>query len=310
MYHHVTTYQRAALAALLRAGLGQKEAAEELGVHPSTVSRELKRNAREDGSYDARTASRKARHRRKEAKRGERLLETDMPLAQAVVALLRASYSPEQAATVLGTVSHPTIYAWVRRTRPDLKRYLRRRGKKRRRYGAKNVPSRYQAAKRPLAERPAAASRRSRIGDWEGDTAVGGDRVSALLVFADRKSRYLLAVPLPRATADAVHLATVRLLRRKPVRTVTFDNGKEFALHRSIEKDLKAKVYFARPGHPEERGTGENSIGLLREFFPKGAVFGPEMQRPLARALQLINHRPRKVLGWKTACQVFGGCCA
>lgn len=310
MYRHITTHQRAALAALLRAGLNQKDAAEELGVSPSTVSRELRRNAREDGVFGARSASKNARLRRESSKQEQRRIENDASLALSIEMLLRNIFSPEQVAQTLSGISHTSIYTWVRRSRPDLKNYLRRRGKKRRRYGTKPLPSRYQAAKRPLATRPANASRRSRIGDWEGDTAKGGDRKSALLVFADRKSRYLLAVPLLRATADAVHLATKRLFKNKPIRTITFDNGSEFALHRSIEEDLNIKVYFARAGHPEERGTGENGIGLLREFFPKGTDFGPSMQGALTRALYLINHRPRKCLGWKTACKVFkGGCC-
>lgn len=310
MPHHITTHQRAALAALLRAGLSQKEAAEVLEKGASAISKELKRNARDDGVYDVRSAGKKARDRRKDAKKKERVLENDPSLAASVTTLLRQSYSPEQIAKTLHVISHPTIYAWIRDIRPDLKQYLRRRGKKRRRYRTKLLPSRYQAAKRPLTERPIKASNRSRIGDFEGDTAVGGNRISALLVFADRKSRYILAALLIRATADAVRMATKKLFRNKTIHTITFDNGSEFALHRAIEEDLHIKVYFARAGHPEERGTGENSIGLLREFFPKGTNFDSSMQGALTRALYLINHRPRKVLKWKTACHVFGGeCC-
>jgi len=309
MYQHFTRDRRAALAALIRTGFSRRAAAEQLGVHHATVSRELRRNAAGD-VYDARSASKQARLRRRGAKQDTRLLENDPDLARKVVALLQRSFSPEQIAARLRQVSHPTIYAWIRACRPDLKEYLRRRGKKRRRYGTKLLPNRYQAAKRPLSERPAIASRRSRIGDWEGDTARGGDRTSALVVLADRKSRYLLAAPLVRATADAVRLATKKLFQNNPARTITFDNGSEFALHRGIEEDLHIKVYFARAGHPEERGTNENGIGLLREFFPKGTSFNPSMQGALTRALYLINHRPRKVLGWKTACQVYGkGCC-
>lgn len=310
MFHHLTTHERAALAALLRAGLNQSEAAEELNKGKSAISKELKRNVREYGTYDARIASKKARERRTNAKKHTRLIENDPVLAAQVTELLQRSYSPEQIAATLQTVSHPTIYAWIKDSRPDLKQYLRRRGKKRRKYGTAQVPSRYQAAKRPLSERPPNASDRSRIGDWEGDTARGGNRTSALLVFADRTSRYLLAVPLERATADAVRLATKKLFKTHPVHTITFDNGSEFALWQFIERDLNIKIYFARAGHPEERGTNENGIGLLREFFPKGTNFGPLMQSALVRALHLINHRPRKVLGWRTACAVFkGGCC-
>jgi IS30 family transposase len=309
MYHHITTYHRAALAALLRSGLNQKEAAKELGVDPSTVSRELKRNPRTDGIYDARSASRIARERRDTSKQETRKIENDAALATAIEALLKNTYSPAQIAATLRAVSCPTIYAWIKNMRPDLKKHLRRRGKKRRRYGTSQVPTRYQAAKRPLSERPAIVERRSRLGDWEGDTARGGNRTSALLVYAERKSRYLIGSALTRATGDDVRRTTRKLFKGKPLHTITYDNGSEFAHWQFIERDLHIKIYFARAGHPEERGTNENGIGLIREFFPKGTDFDPSMQTELERILYLINHRPRKILNWKTACQVFKRSC-
>ena len=130
-------------------------------------------------------------------------------------------------------------------------------------------PSPYQVAKRPIAERPLVVAERSRIGDWEGDTARGGDRKSALVVHTERKSGFVAASALPRASADAVHATAVSTFKALPVSTITYDNGSEFALHRMIENDTNAEVFFARPGHPEDRGTCENTIGLLREFFPK-----------------------------------------
>lgn len=226
-----------------------------------------------------------------------------------IEALLAAHHSPEQIAGAFGISTHTTIYAWIERSRPDLKRYLRRRGNRRRRYGTARIPSRFQAAKRPLAERPKIVEQRSRIGDWEGDTARGGDRTSALVVHTERRSGFVAAAALSRATADAVHEAARATLARVPVETITYDNGSEFALHKMIERDLRARVYFARPGHPEERGTCENTIGLLREFFPKGARFDTLRTSAVARAVRNLNHRPRKRLSWKTPCQVFGYCC-
>ena len=161
-------------------------------------------------------------------------------------ALLEAHYSPEQIAGAFGVSTHTTIYAWIERSRPDLKRYLRRRGRKRRNYGEARIPSRFQAAKRPLAERPKIVEQRSRIGDWEGDTARGGDRKSALVVHAERRSGFVAASALARATADTVHKVTRMTLARIPVETITYDNGSEFALHRMIERDLHARGYFAR----------------------------------------------------------------
>jgi IS30 family transposase len=310
MYHHITTYHRAALAALLRAGLTQKEAAKELGIDPSTVSRELKRNPRDDGIYDARSAGRKTQARRTISKERYRKIENDTVLATSIEGLLRATYSPEQITATLKSISPPTIYTWIKHTRPDLQQYLRRRGKRRRRYGTAQIPSRYQAAKRSIDTRPPNIGRRRRLGDWEGDTARGGNRISALLVYTERKSRYLMGVPLAQATGDIVRMETKKLFTKKPLHTITYDNGSEFSLWQFIERDLHTTIYFAHAGHPEERGSNENGIGLLREFFPKGTNFDPAMKNLVKQALYLINHRPRKCLGWRSACEVFGeGCC-
>jgi len=128
-------------------------------------------------------------------------------------------------------------------------------------------------------------------------------------VHVDRKSRFIVAAITPDGTADAIHAAAAAMLRGLPARTITCDRGSEFALWRMIERDTGATVYFANAHHPWERGTSENSNGLLRRFFPKGTPIGETLQREVSRAVRLINHRPRKCLGWKTPCRVFGRCC-
>lgn len=306
MYHHINRDQRAVIAAMKRAGETSAAIARMIGVHPATVGREVRRNGGTE--YAVLLAERRVRKRRLRAKQAERALENDPGLSALVEALLRRTLSPEQIAGAGREISHTSIYAWIRRTRPDLRSCLRRRGKKRRRYGTARILSRYQAAKRPIAERPAIVAERSRIGDWEGDTARGV-KASALLVYAERKSRFVTAEPLIRATADAVHVTTVGMLASFPAHTITDDNGSEFALHQMVERDLGVQVYFARPGHPEERGTEENTIGLLREFFPKRTDFGIVPGRDVARAVWLLNHRPRKCLSFQTPCRVFGYCC-
>ncbi len=306
MYHHITKNQRAVISALRRCGETDAEIARVIGVHRSTVSREIRRNG--GTCYSVHLAQMRVRKRRMRAKQPARIIESDPGIATDIERFLRFSYSPEQIAHVSREVSHPTVYAWIKRSRRDLVSCLRRHGKKRRRYGSVRIPSRYQAAKRPLVERPAIVEKRMRIGDWEGDTARGKEK-SALLVYAERASRFVAAQKLPRATADKVHIETVRLLSRYPVSTITDDNGSEFALHRLIEQDINALVYFARPGHPGERGTCENTIGLIREFFPKKTDFATISDRQLSEALWKINHRPRKCLSWQTPCKVFGYCC-
>lgn len=309
MYSHVKHDKRVALAALMRAGYTQAGAAREIGVDPSTVSRELRRNAGENGLYEVLPIEKKIRERCARAKHGARSIERHRMREAVVVALLAAHYSPEQIAGAFHISTHTTIYTWIKRSRPDLKRCLRRRGKRRRKYGDARNPSPYQVAKRPIAERPSIVAERSRIGDWEGDTARGGDRKSALVVHTERKSGFVAASALSRASADAVHATAVNTFKALPVSTVTYDNGSEFALHRMIENDINAEVFFARPGHPEERGTCENTIGLLREFFPKGTRFDTMRDSVVAKAVWNLNHRPRKRLSWQTPCDVFGHCC-
>lgn len=309
MYSHVKHDQRVALAALLRAGYTQAGAAREIGVNPSTVSRELRRNVGENGVYEVRPIEKKIRERYARVKQKARTVEGHRMREVVIEALLAAHYSPEQIAGTFHVSTHTTIYAWIERSRPDLKRCLRRRGKRRRKYGDARNPSPYQVAKRPIAERPAIVAERSRVGDWEGDTARGGDKKSALVVHTERKSGFVVASALSRASADAVHTTVVRTFKAFPVSTVTYDNGSEFALHQMIENDLKAEVFFARAGHPEDRGTCENTIGLLREFFPKGTRFDIIRDSDVAEAVWNLNHRPRKRHSWQTPCAVFGHCC-
>ena len=182
MYHHINREQRAVIAALDRHGELSAEIAMIVGVHRSSISRELHRNGRPERPYVVWHAERSVQKRRIQAKREMRIIESDPGIEAYIETLLRRTLSPEQIAHASHEASHPTIYAWIRRTRPDLRTCLRRRGRKRRRYGTRRILSRYQAAKRPLTERPAIVAVRERIGDWEGDTARGKEK-SALLVY-------------------------------------------------------------------------------------------------------------------------------
>lgn len=226
MYHHITREQRSVISALIRYGESDAEIARVIGVHRSTIGREVRRNGGE--AYTVWLAQRRVRKRRMAAKAPERALEGDPGLALHVEQLLRRALSPEQIAYAGHEICHTTVYAWIRRSRPNLRSCLRRRGKKRRRYGTARIPNRFEAQKRHLNERPAIVAERSRIGDWEGDTARGREK-SALLVYAERRSKYVVAQALPRATADAVHHETARMLAPFPVHTITDDNGGEFA---------------------------------------------------------------------------------
>jgi IS30 family transposase len=305
-HHHLSRDERVSLAALLRAGHTQAECARSLGVHRSTISRELKRSPTE---YRVVTANRNATKLRKKSKYKNRTIENEKVLEARIIKLLKKGRSPEQISQEIETVSDETIYAWIKRSRKDLSVLLPQRGKVRHRYGKdKTQVQGWTKLVRSIETRPKIVDTRTRIGDWEGDTIVGRDR-ARLLVHVDRRSRFIVAKLVPSGGADTVHAATVTSFKKMPCHTITYDRGSEFALWKLIEKDTRAKVYFAHAHHPWERGTSENSNGLLRRFFPKGAPLGMRLQKEIDQAVWLLNHRPRKCLNWKTPCQVFLHCC-
>lgn len=305
-HHHLSRDERVSLAVLLRAGHTQADCARILGVHRSTISRERKRS---ESEYKAVTANKQAVRLRKESKRAKRKIENDKNLALHIVRLLRKGRSPEQISKELSMASDDAIYAWIERSRKDLAVLLPQRGKVRHKYGKDTGEVQgWTKLVRSIETRPKVVEKRSRVGDWEGDTIVGRDR-ARLLVHVDRKSRFIVAKIMPNGNTDTTHAMTVSSLSGLPCHTITYDRGSEFALWRLIERDMRTTVYFAHAHHPWERGTSENSNGLLRRFFPKGTPLGEKIQKDINKAVRLINHRPRKCLGWKTSCQVFGHCC-
>lgn len=297
MHTHRTRDERVALAALLREGFNQSEAAEHLGVHRSTVCRELKRNARPDGSYHATHADCLARDRRKQAKKGMRLLENNERLMTVAEALLDPLVSPKVIGHCLG-LHHQTLYDWLYRSRPDLLGRLPQRGRKRRRYGSKRAKKQgWTKHVRSIEERPAPG--------WEGDTIKGSTR--ARILTHVHTSLYTVADLMPDGTADSVH-ATLKG-RSFGGETITYDRGSEFALWRMIERDTDATVFFAEPHHPWQRGKNENTNGRLRRHFPKRSDFRTVSKRELADVVDLMNHTPRESLGWRTPCATYGKAC-
>lgn len=292
---------------MLRANHTQAFCACVLGVHRSTITNELVRNSDDDGTYNAKRAHRRARERRKDAKKEYRKLERDHESAKKIEHYLARTWPPEQIAGRTNLASYETIYAWIARSRPDLYVHLRRRGQKRRKYGSKRTQKQgWTRFVRPIDARPMAADTRMRIGDWEGDTVHGAERVERALTLTDRKSGYLIARKVS-ASCDATHVAVCNALSGMPCHTITFDRGSEFALWRRMEEGLRTMVCFANAHHPWERGTNENTNGLLREFFPKGTPFATMTEATLQRAVDLINDRPRKRLNWLTPAEVFFG---
>lgn len=308
MYHHSTQDTRTALAALLRAGYSQRGAAKELGINQSSVSRELARNTEKGEVYHAGLADTRARKRRRESKTRYRKIEHDPVLGKRIENRLHPLVSPEVIAHD-ENICHETIYAWIYRSRPDLKDALSQRGKKRRRYGSKRgLKQGWTRDVRSIDARGAGAENRSHRGHFEGDTLRGSR--GALLTLTDRKSRFEEAVKIPYEGCDPVHSVILARKQKLAPRSFTFDRGSCFALWRMIERDTGARVYFADPHAPWQRGTNENTNGRLRRVFPKRFDFTTITQRGVDRVVRLMNHTKRKCLNWRTPCEVFRGRCA
>ena len=202
------------------------------------------------------------------------------------------------------TLCVSTIYRYIYLKRfPGItaKTHLRRRGK-RILPGIPVTTPFSQTGLFPVAEE---ICRRTRIGDWEGDTIYGGIGKGLLVTQVDRKSRFLRAGLLAKRDASLTKDVICQLLKGFPVKSISLDNGSEFAEFRAVEKELCTVIYFAEPHKPWQRGTNENTNDLLRFFFPKGFDFRTITQETVDYVVNLINHRPRKCLGWKSPAEVL-----
>ena len=307
-YTQLTQEQRYQISTMKKIGSSQKEMAEEIGVHKSTISREVRRNTGERG-YRPKQAHEKALGRRANAK-----VQIGAAVWKIVEEKLRQDWSPEQVSGWLKregrpSLSHEWIYQHILADKAaggDLYSHLRHHKKRRKRYGSYDrrgkLPNRVS-----IEERSELVEQRERLGDWEVDTLVGKGHRGALVSLVERKSRYTLLGPVKRRQADLVRHATISLLLPfvDQVHTITGDNGKEFAEHMQIAETLKAVFYFAHPYSAWERGTNENTNGLVRQYFPKSTNFSKVTHAKALSATDKLNHRPRKCLAFRTPFEVF-----
>ena len=307
-YRQITSEERYAIAALRRQGLSVRAIARDLGRAPSTISREVARNVRADGGYRAFTACERTHARRRRSRRNSHFGEQEWSLVDELIAL---DWSPEQVAGWLRlhellAISYETIYLYVwrdKRSGGDLWRHMRQAGKKRRkRYGAHDSRGRL-AGKRHISERPAEVEGRGVVGHWEIDTIIGDDhgRHSALTV-VERSTGYVQLGKLARHCAADAAARTIELIARRPGRfkTITADNGSEFHSYAEIEAATGTLFYFATPHHSWERGTNENTNGLLRQYLPKRQSMAHVTQADCDAIAAKLNTRPRKRLGYRT----------
>lgn len=310
-YTHLTQEERYQIHGLSLQGLHQSQIAAALGRCTSTISREVRRNSTAQGYKPAQAQSQATA--RQSQRRNAR--QFDAAQWQLVELYLRLSLSPQQVSDRLALENRLSIsteaiyqYAYANKARGgDLVNYLRCQKPRRKRYASGQERRGVLKNRIGIEHRPAVVDRKKRIGDWEGDTVIGGGRKGVLVSLVERKSRYTLACPLTSKHSAGVTQAIVDLLRphREVCKTLTFDNGKEFAEHEFIAGCLKAKVYFAQPYCSWQRGLNENTNGLLRQFFPKKRSLLKVTKAQVDEAVYLLNHRPRKCLGYRTPHEVF-----
>jgi len=310
-YRQLTPAERYELSTLRRQGFRPAEIARALGRHRSTVIREIRRNICSDGAYRPATADDFARWRRARSRRNQRFTVDDWKLVEV---WLREDFSPDQVSGWLRrfrllSISHETIYRHIWRNKQQggtLHRHLRCAQKKRRkRYGSYDSRGRL-AGKRPIAERPPGAQNRSRVGHLEGDTVLGTTR-DCLLTLVDRKTGYVLIGKLEARTVEATNRCAIELLRRteRRIRSVTVDNGTEFHGYKAIEAATGAHFFFATPHHSWERGTNENTNGLIRQYAPTRTSLAHLTQPDCDRIANKLNNRPRRRLGFRTPAECY-----
>jgi transposase, IS30 family len=309
-YTHLTLEQRCIIFGLKSNNSSIRQIAKQLNVSPSTVSRELKRNCK-NNSYNPT----KADNRYKKRRRDNASPRTITPQIRAkIIHGLSQYFSPEQISGSLKKesiyISHETIYQFVwndKKYGGELYKFLRHSGKKYNKRKGKNAGRGLIPDRVDISERDPIVETKSRIGDWEADTVIGANQKGAIVTLVDRCSKLTLSRKVENKTKDLVTRAILEMLLpyKDWVHTITYDNGGEFADHKIIGNILDAKCYFARPYHSWERGLNEHTNGLLRQFIPKGTDFTNVTNEDLAKYQNLINIRPRKILDFNTPIAVF-----
>lgn len=318
-YHHITGEERIKIETLRKEFYTKNEIAIHLGRHRSTIGRELEKNFEGvGGAYIAKRAEHRRKRVRVEANKTFCKLKPGNDLIKKIEKRLRLYWSPEQIAGRLkfenqekSVICHETIYRYLYAHRKDLFPFLRHGHKRRyrRRHGTLlRGKRREEAKKQRIDTRPDIVNTRERFGDWEGDTIVGGEKTIHLLTHVDRKSGVLLLDKLDQATAEQTRRVTTarfKQLSKHLCHTITYDNGIQFSEFETLSRDLHTDIFFAYPYHSWERGTNENTNGLVRQFFPKRSLFKQITQEQITTVERLINTRPRKRHSYRTPLEVF-----
>jgi IS30 family transposase len=300
------------ITALLKTHQSLSAIAREMGRSKSTISRELTRNLRPSGYYAASVAHSYATARRKRTRRGSNFTSEQWSI---VLYLIKLDYSPEQASNIIKllfdfSISHETIYLYLlydKRKGGTIYKHLRVVPKRRRkRYNSYDSRGRL-AGKRMIEDRPIEIDYRINIGHWEGDTVIGKDRHHCIVTLVERKTGFVIIKKIQARTVEEVNKACSEAIREHEdkFKTITFDNGTEFHGYKALEQGFPITCYFATPYHSWERGTNENTNGLIRQYIPKGSCMKTIKQADCDRIAYKLNTRPRKRLGYKTPHEVY-----
>ena len=304
-YKHLSQAERYQIHALMKAGHDQSQIAKVLDRNKSTISRELSRNTGSRG-YRPKQACEMSAVRSQNSRNASTIAPWVKDEANA---LLRVQWSPEQIAARL-PLSHETVYQHVYADKAQggaLWKNLRCQKQKRKRYAGGRERRGQISNRRPLSDRPLHIEARSQVGHWECDTVIGANHKGAVVTMVERKSGYAVMAKVTNKTSALVSSAIVDKLQplAARVKTLTFDNGKEFAGHAYIDEQLQSTAYFARPFASWERGSNENLNGLLRQYVPKKRAMSTVTDEEIRMIQNRLNNRPRKRLGFKTPAEVF-----
>ncbi|MDH6299753.1 IS30 family transposase [Polynucleobacter sphagniphilus] len=304
-YQHLSQTERYQIYILMKDGKTQTQIAQLMDRHKSTISRELARNTGLKG-YRPKQACLLAEERSLGCRNAAQI--TADQWNQTVDCLL-AQWSPVQIANQVG-ISHETIYRHVYADKAaggNLYQQLRSQKKRKKRYASGRDRTGQIVGRRLISERPAHIETRSQVGHWEGDTVIGAAHKQAVVTLVERKSGYAVLAKVKNKTSDLVSSAIITKLNAVTplVKTLTFDNGKEFAEHARIDTALGSTTYFADPFASWQRGSNENFNGLLRQYIPKKRPLSTVTDKELRMIQDRLNNRPRKRLGFKTPDEVF-----
>lgn len=323
-YHRLSADEREEISRLLVQGCSLRDISRSLGRHVSTISNEVNAGGCNRYLYRATRAQRRAKRNARKRKLWKRKVLLVPQLRRYIHTKLRLRWSPEEIARKMieaypddmtMRVSPETIYAYLYVLpkgvlKKELLTCLRRERKRRhkRKRAGEPMIERKIADMLSIEERPAEVADRIVPGHWEGDLLIGKNRQSALGSLVERTTRTTILVPLQNRTAETVRKAFAKEAKKLPAQmrlSMTYDQGREMAEHKLFTKATQMQVYFAHPASPWERGTNENTNGLVRQFFPKGTDFSKISRREVKHVQHLLNGRPRKVLNWATPYEVF-----